>query len=271
MSAKTMIPVLSAVALLTATAFTAPALEAQTVSRTYSRSMGNSYLGGKVYANGKVSVKESGSYAKIESKFVVGAAILFLKKRPEIAEIIAQGTSKGRPSAPANAATFKFDLVGKRLLNKKFTNGATIRRYTKTLKVFPRDIRLRYPVGPATITVKGNVGGSASAACKFSFGLGEVGARIDGDGKAWAFGKADVAAGVPGFKVGVNATAKFAHQTLNLNAGGSQRRGISGSMRYTIRAVILELKGYVKVLWKKWTRTLAKWKSRQYSRTMFRL
>lgn len=246
---------------------------AQSVSSSYTRSFGNSNLGGSLAVSSYAGVSRSGTTYSA-SAYVRGSAtgkLLGLSK--EFGYANAGMSAKKTATAVSGSASVTVRVAGRTLYNSSWSRSyATSKTWstpTYNVKVFPVDPSAKFTIGPVPITVKGNAGASAnlSATAAIATSLSNM-ASLTGTARAWSNGTASVTAGIKVLSLGVELSAKYANQSLNLRSNiGST--GPRGSFYYTLQGIALKLKVKVSVLFASYSKTIAEYASSTYTRTFW--
>ena len=250
-------------------ATTTASVAAQNVNTYFSKGFGNSYAGARVYAKVKGErFKTLATNDSMRAELDIRARLFLLKHTNDMFKFNIKALNKARSVSRYYQSKYTLGLAGKDVIKRTISNDLPIMRYTRTLKVFPRDLRFDIPVGPFTVKIKGNAGVGASASVGTTVNRSVPIAGINAVAKVWADGTASAAFGIPGARVGVECKARV----CNARTAGiySMTRIFRGSVTQSFRAIEIKLKSFVKVLWKKFSRTLTSWKSREYTRVLIR-
>ncbi|MCA8969671.1 MAG: hypothetical protein KDC95_07805 [Planctomycetes bacterium] len=258
---------------VTATVLLAGSTVAQSVSSTYSRSFGNSNLGGSLSVTSYAGVSRSGT-TYTASAYVRGSAVgKLLGYSKEFGYAYAGLSAKKTASAISGSASVSLRVAGKTLYSSSWSRSyATSKTWatpTYSVKVFPVDPSAKFTVGPIPITVKGNAGAAAnlSATARIATSLSNF-ASLTGTARAWGNGTASVTAGIKVLSLGVELSAKYANQSLNLSTYLNST-GPHGRFYYTLQAIALKLKVKIKVLFASYSKTIAEYASSTYTRTFW--
>jgi len=242
---------------------------AQNAYTYFSKGFGNSYAGARLYARVKgqrfTTIRTNDS---VRAELDVRARLYFLKHTNDMFKYRIQALNQNRSSTRRYESKYTLGLAGKDIIKKTVSNDLAWIRYSRVLKVFPRDLRLTIPVGPFSVNIKGNAGAGLSTSAGTTVSRAAPFAAISGRGKVWADGKASAAFGIPGARVGVECNARVCNATTA--ASFSMTQLFRGEVTQSFRALEIKLKSFVKVLWKKFSRTLCSWKSSQYTKVLIR-
>ena len=245
-------------------------LQAQRVTKSgrYSRSFGNSYLGGSVYASSYVSWYRRGSYESSSASFYVSGYGRLLRRGFSVGRIGLSGSSRSSNGKVTGSGRLYLNLAGKTVYSKSFPTSKTWSLRPITYKVFPRDPSYRFSVGPVPIRVSGNAGAGAQAGAGVRLLPYRAYVGIHGTGRAWGWGRASARADIWVASLGLSFEGRFADQSLTASASAGIG-GVRGRVVYTIRAISLKLYLKARILWKKWSKTIATYRSRTYSKLLW--
>jgi hypothetical protein len=242
----------------------------KSLSKTYSESMGNSILGGSIYAGASLSARRTGAAGRADGDFRVSAYANFLGMRKRVAYLRAAVHSDNYTSNRNRASAYAY--LGNNRIFYKSVSGKGVHASSgrsASLNLTPGDITYKFTIAWVPITIRGNVGIGMSIGAKPTLSDGR--AWLSGHGRAWAYGRASATAGVKGANVRLELTANFANQTVSAFAfADALNWRFSARVTYTIRAIALKLKGYLTLYWTK-SKTLASWSSAAKSYTLLRL
>jgi hypothetical protein len=283
------INVFLAAAALACTLATAPTITAQSSwkSKSYSKSVGNSNLGGTVRTYVRANYYRSATSSTGGVYGSVSATGRLLGGSREIAYARAYGsvTIRGRSASPYASALVR--IAGKTIFTKSGRTNVRVPFRTNRYNLFPKDLTKRVPVyGPIFVTVRGNLGIGLQFGASVSFPTNRT--DLSGYGRTWAYAKASVSAGVPEvLEAGVEFKGNAADQMLSvvLSSRPTSQK-LSGKAVYTIRALSLKLSAFVLAIvpfptcYKVWTKNcwqkkfsfkLASWSSSQVNKTLLNL
>ena len=248
-------------------------LVAQSVGRTYSRSYGNSYLGGSISATARASYSGNVSYANASAYLDGRLYGRVLTKSVQFGRGYVGVSGNSRSGRLSGSARAFVQIAGRTLYSRSYSasyrRSWTFSTRPANYKLFPVDPTFRFTLGPVPIKVKGNAGASARASVTASVASSLVNmAGLRGSAQAWAWGKGSVSAGISVAGIGLDLNGKFANNTLSASAYVGTR-GPRGRVTYTLQAISLKLSVWVKVLFKKFSKTLVTYGSSPYSRTLW--
>jgi hypothetical protein len=250
---------------------------AQSMSSTksYSRTLGNSYLGltGQVYAHlswnkAQPSTTTTTTWSTTKtmfsfltptesarSRFYHRATVRLMRSTAELG-FIDVNASSSRYSGPATgSANYKVRVAGLTVLNTTFSTSKSFAKLNRYLPLFPVDPRTSIGVGPFSLSLKGNAGVGIQSQGTVLLPT-TVMAGVHYSCYSYGQAHAEAAAGIPGFSVGAEVDAKLATQSLGADLSAVIGRSLSADVLYTFNPLRLKLIGYVKTLWKKWSTTL---------------
>ncbi|MBK8096371.1 MAG: hypothetical protein IPK26_04645 [Planctomycetes bacterium] len=244
---------------------------AQVTSRfaSYDRTIGNSWLGGAVHAYAGLVTQRSGGYELGNASAELRGTGNLLRASREVFEVIANVTNVLNNGVQSRSGYFRAEVLGASVVNSSFQSSSTFARRSWTFNLFASAPSASVPVGPISITVRGNAGCGAGMYANLLLPAATPSVSIIGDANAYAFANASVGAGIPGFSVGVGIEGRIANQRLAIGATANARSGLSGSATYTLEAITLRLYAYAEAFWQTWTTTLTTWSAGRIVRTLF--
>ena len=253
---------------LVALALALPLGAQSSLSNSFYKSFGNSWLGGYVsgYASlrsTKTSTFESGSvYAR-------GSANgRFLKRSISIASATFNAyRSKSGNNAPSGTGNINLRLAGRTVFSRSFPSSGSA-SYSRMFDAFSSDPSASFSLGPANITVRGNLGVGVSASVRYSFANTDSYVNGYAYGRGWGYGRASAKVNivVAGFKAWLD--TNVANQTLTLS-GTVRPTGVTGRAVYTLRAIALKIRAEFRILFVKWKKTLVDYQSNQITKVLF--
>ncbi len=257
----------------------AASAQTQSISKSYSRSLGNSYLGltgygygyARAYTADPSQIVYTGGGMTLSSATARGylrATAKILKSTRELGRFDARGDAYSRTTGVTTSGSYRLLLAGKTVSSKSFTATTSFPRFSKYVSLFPIDPRADIPVGPFTLRIKGNAGvgvetsGAATLTASPFVGL-------NCSAKAWGQGRANVEFGIAGFGVGAELKARLAQQSLatNLWVTGSK---IRGAVEYYMVALRLKLRAYAFAWWGSYSKTVLDRSWGSFSKVLFR-
>ncbi|HHI80756.1 MAG TPA: hypothetical protein ENK02_12355 [Planctomycetes bacterium] len=249
--------------------FSSP-LAAQSVYKSgrYSRSFGNRYLGGSIYASSSISWYRRGSYERSSAHFYVSGYGRLLARSFSVGRVGVSGYSTDRNGSVSGSGRLYVNLAGKTVYSKSFPTSKSWYLRPVTYKVFPRDPSYRFSVGPVPIRVSGNAGAGAKAGVSVRLLPYKAYVGLSGVGQAWGWGRASARADIWVASLGLSFEGRFADQVLSAGASAGSG-GVRGRVTYSIRAISLKLYLKARILWKKWSKTIASYRSRNYTKVLW--
>lgn len=244
---------------------------AQVASRfaSYDRAIGNSWLGGAVHAYAGLVTQRNGTYELGNASAELRGTGNLLRASREVFEVVANATNVMNNGVQSRSGYFRVDVLGSAVISSSFQNSSTFARRNWSFNLFPTAPSASVPVGPISITVRGNAGCGAGMYANLLLPAATPSVGITGDANAYAFANASVGAGIPGFSVGVGIEGRIANQRIAIGATANPRTGLSGSATYTLEAITLRLYAYAEAFWQTWTTTLTSWSAGRIVRTLF--
>lgn len=259
---------------LATAAIFATSLSSQSVGRSYNKYFGSSNAGASIHVYSGASKTYSGGTHTGKASISGSARVRFLGQSLEAAKAYAGITGRKTSTRVSGSASAYLRIAGRTVYSRSYSRSYPTAwtfwsRPTKS-KIFARDPRATFTVGPVPITVSGNVGAGTKISIKGSIANSWTKfASLSGVGEAWGHGNASVSAGVPGARIGVEANLKFAHHTLTIS-GWIGRYGPGGSCIYRLNPISLKIALFVQVLWKKYSKTVASYNYRSIYYTLWR-
>lgn len=245
----------------------------QSVGKAYSRSFGNSYLGGLVYASASAAKTSSGTTHTARASLYGRVSARFLNKSKEIASASISASGIKTSTRATGSLRAYVRVAGKTIYSRSFTRSYrtswTVASKPRNYKIFPSDPSFRFKVGPIPMTIRGNMGAATNANARLTVlnSLASL-ASIGGTVNAWGWGRASVKAGISVLYAKLELSAKFANQSLSLSTYAGNR-GVRGRFYYTLQAIALKLKASARILFWKGSKTLVNWASSTYRRTLW--
>ncbi|HLQ36950.1 MAG TPA: hypothetical protein VK348_04055, partial [Planctomycetota bacterium] len=172
---------------------------------SYNGSIGNTWLGGAVNAHALLTTSAGLLYNRATLDVGGNAAVNLLSHSANLA--LVSGTcsngSSGFPVTQSRSGNFHVQVVGIDLINQSFQSDSTFARQTWTFNAFgPNGVSAPIPVGPITISLRGNVGAGLTISCSYALPAASLSVSAGGYAQAYGFGDASVGFGIPGFSVG---------------------------------------------------------------------
>lgn len=232
----------------------------QSKFNSYDRGIGNTWLGGNVHAYAGIVRQKSGNYELGNATVEFQARANVLKQSLEVAEIAGTAMNVMNNGVQNRNGSFRIDLLGYTIVNQSFQNNSTFAAQSQLFNLFgPNGVSASVPVGPISMTLKGNAGCGFSRSANWLLPAATATVGLNATGGAHAFANASVGFGIPGFSLGVGLNGKILEQTLTGNVSASGLWGLSGSMTYTLKAISLTLYAYAEAFWHTWTTDLCSW------------
>ena len=260
--------------ILSAAVLAASPVLAQSVGRSYSKSYGNSYLGGSIYARAYAAYSGSVTNARVTAYLDGRATASFLRQNRELGRIYvgANGLSYGLRTFGSARAFVR--IAGRTVYSRSYSSSVrrswTFSTRPVNYRVFPTDPSYRFSIGPIPMKVSGNIGAAARASVTATVASSLTNlASLRGSAQAWGWGRANVRAGIRVLGLGLTLSARFANQTLStstyVGVGGPR-----GYVRYVLQPISITLTAWARILFFRGSRTLVNWSSRVYSTYLWR-
>jgi hypothetical protein len=243
----------------TSTPPTLPSVEYS--NRTFSRTIGNTWLGGTAYAYAGLVRQKQGTYelGSLTGQFRVNANVL--KQSLEVAEIYGNASNVMNNGVQSRSGLYRLELLGFTLSSNSFTNSSTFASASSTYNLFPgTGISASVPLAVGSVTLRGNAGCGFSRSANWLLPAATATVGLNATATAYAYASTSVSYGIPGFNVGVGLRGQIAHQTLSAGASASAVWGLTGNIGYTLRAIDLYLYVWATALYT-WDTTLCSWSS----------
>lgn len=234
------------------------AIPAQSRSGTYTTSFGTSNFGGTIDAYGSMSRTNSTSSTTAR----VSGYVRLLGQSREAGRVEVSGSQ----SYGSGSGSVTVRIGGATVWTSSLAQSGS-RSVSRLLNVFPSPISSTYLVGPVPVTVSGNVGAGVQLNANWVLVAPTLSAGISGSARAWGFGTATAAIGVPGYNVGVTARLNFADHGLNLGMN-VRAQGLSGFLQYDLRPIQLQLDLVLRAWPLSYTRNLIDWAQPAFFRTL---
>lgn len=239
----------------------------QSRSNSYYKSIGNTWLGGNVYAYVGMVRQKSGTYELGQASAEFRGTANVLKQSKEVVEIVGYAMNVMNNGVQTRSGQFRVEMLGYSILNSSFSNSSTFAAANYSYSLFPNAISVSVPVGPISVTIGGNAGCGFGRSANWLLPASQATVGINAQANAYAFVNASVSFGIPGFNVGVGLQGKVLEQSLNVNLSASGLWGLSGGATYTLKAITLNLYAWATALWT-WTTNLCSWSAGQISLTL---
>ena len=236
-------------------------------SNSYSKTIGNTWLGGTVYAYAGMVRQKSGGYELGQASAEFRGTANVLKQTKEVVEIVGYATNVMNNGVQTRSGQFRVEMLGYSILNSSFTNTSTFAAANYTYSLFPSAVSVSVPVGPVSVTIGGNAGCGFGRSANWLLPAASSTVGINAQANAYAFVNASVSFGIPGFNVGVGLQGKVLEQSLNVNLSASGLWGLSGGATYSLKAITLSLYAWATALWT-WDTTLCSWSAGQILLTL---
>lgn len=243
-----------------------PPLETRNGSQ--SKSIGNDWLGGSVYAYAGMVRQKQGAYELGHASVEFRATAKVLKQGLEVAEIVGSLMNVMNNGVQSRSGYCRIDLLGYSIYNGSFQNSSTFASQTSTFNLFGSNgVSASVPVGPVSVTLRGNAGCGFSRSANWLLPAATASVGANAMASAHAFANAQVGIGIPGFGLGVGLQGKILEQSLSANLNANAAWGLSGGCTYTLKGITLQLYAWAQALWT-WTTTLTSWSSGQIVRNL---
>lgn len=236
-------------------------------SNSYSKSIGNTWLGGSVYAYAGMVRQKSGGYELGQASAEFRGTASVLKQSKEVVEIIGSAMNVMNNGVQTRSGQFRVEMLGYSILNISFSNSSTFAAASYTYNLFPSAVSVSVPVGPVSVTIGGNAGCGFGRSANWLLPAATSTVGINAQANAYAFVNASVSFGIPGFNVGVGLQGKVLEQSLNVNLSASGLWGLSGGATYSLKAITLSLYAWATAIWT-WDTTLCSWSAGQILLTL---
>jgi hypothetical protein len=240
------------------TLFRSSTSQTKSISKSYSRNLGNSWLGLRGYAYGymksyvnnvsnKLYTGRTVTMSSAHARGYLRGTASILKSTRELGRFDARTDVYSRSTGVTTSGYYQLRLAGKVVAGKSFTKTTSFPRFKKYVSLFPKDISEPIPVGPFTLTLGGNAGVGVEAS---GFALMTNNPAVGVSARAYAYGQGRAKAqfGIWGFAVGARLDARLAEQTVSVNLWAN-KSGIRGSFTYVMQALTLRLKAYAYAAW----------------------
>lgn len=234
---------------------------------SYNKSIGNSWLGGSVFAYAGMVRQKNGGYELGQASAEFRGTASVLKQSKEVVEIIGNATNVMNNGVQTRSGQFRVEMLGYSILNNSFSNSSTFAAASYTYNLFPSAVSVSVPVGPVSVTIGGNAGCAFGRSANWLLPAATATVGINAQANAYAFVNASVSFGIPGFNVGVGLQGKVLEQSLNVNLSASGLWGLSGSATYSLKAITLSLYAWATAIWT-WDTTLCSWSAGQILLTL---
>jgi hypothetical protein len=234
----------------------------------YDRSIGNSWLGGGVHAHATLQTTRGVTYSQGFAEANARAQVNLLTRGVEVAELYAMARNRTEMGSQTRTGTFRMEVLGLTAFSQSFTSSGNLTRRTFNFNAFPVSPSASVPVGPFSVTVRGNVGANFSAYANLLLPTAAPSVSLSGEGRAYATATASVSVGIPGFSVGVGIQGRILDQTLALIGTAHATNGISGAATYSLTPISLRLYAFVDTFVHTWTTTLTSWSAAAVVRSL---
>lgn len=224
----------------------------------YDRTIGNSWLGGSAHAYIGMVRQNSGTYQLGFATAEFRGTANVLKQTREVAEIVGIASNVMNNGVQTRSASFRVELLGYTIVNSSFQNSSQFAQTSSTYSLIPGGVSASVPVGPVSVTIRGNAGCGFGRGANWLLPAGDSSVGLNASANAYAFANASVSFGIPGFNVGVGLQGKVLEQTLSGSINASPVWGLSGHFGYTLKAITLQLYAWATALYT-WTTNLCSW------------
>lgn len=251
-------------------------------SGAYSRSIGNSWLGGSVSVTAALNTSTTGTVlsttrtANANLTAAVDASVLTRTLRAAQLSCNASNTvTQSNVMAPSQRATagFRLQLAGYTVWDRSVTTTGDLGGIpARTYNLFPQDVSAPVAVGPFTIRLGGNAGVTLGAGAGVILPTTAPEVRLFLSGNTAVVGRAHVSVGAVGFYAGLELQARFAEQRLTVSLIANALSGLSGMCSYQIQAINLRLVAFLEAFWTRvYSTTLVNWSAGLVSRDLLNL
>lgn len=234
----------------------------------YDGSLGNSWLGGRVHAHATLETRRGWQFEQGLIDLNLNGHVNLLTRSTEVVEVAANLRNKQEWGVQTRTGSFRVEVLGFSYVNQSFTNDSQFAQRTWSFNVFPVAPSASVPLGPFSITLRGNAGASLSTGANFNLPAATPSVTLAGSARGYASANASVGIGIPGFEVGVGIDGRICDQTLAIWATANARTGISGAATYTLEAIALRLYAYARALFYTYSTTLTNWSAGRIVRTL---
>lgn len=225
----------------------------------YDRGVGNSWLGGSVHAYAGMVRQKQGTYELGNASLEFSANGSVLKQSLNVAGVYGYLMNVMNNGVQNRSGYFRVDVLGYSIINYSFQNDSTFGAVNSQYNLFgPNGVSASVPVGPVSLTLKGNAGCGFSRSANWLLPAGTSNVGANASASAWAFANAQVGVGIPGFGLGVGIQGHICQQTLSANISASPTWGLSGGVTYTLQAISLQLYAWAQAIYT-WTTNLCSW------------
>jgi hypothetical protein len=254
-------------------------------SRTgsYSRSIGNSWLGGSVSVTAALNTSTTSTAFSVTRSgaanltAAVDASVLTARFRAaqltcNASNRVTQYTVMAGTQQNATAG-LRLQLAGYTVWDRSVvTSGDLGGIPTRTYNLFPQDVSAPVGVGPFTIRLAGNAGVTLGAGAGVVLPTTTPEVRLLLSGTTAVVGRARVSVGAVGFYAGLELQARFAEQRLTVSVIANALTGLRGMCDYQIQAISLRLIAYLEAFWTRvYSTTLVSWGSGFVGRDLLNL
>ncbi|HMQ21950.1 MAG TPA: hypothetical protein PKE00_05635 [Planctomycetota bacterium] len=243
----------------------------QTVSRSGSHvaSVGNSNLGGSLVTSAGISHSTSAVSSSANANFSMSATGRLLGMSKEIAYLGANASSSRTSTMQSRSAVTTLRILGYNW-GTSSTSGHSFSKREYDLKLFPIEPRMSVPLGPISLTIKGNCGVNVTCVGGLYLPTGVPEVSLTANASTGAFAKASVGASVPGFGVAVEVRGDVGVQQLGVTGRANPiLQVLRGDAYYTLTAISIKLVAKAWALWWDTSKTLASWSSSPFQKTLF--
>ncbi|MCB9919926.1 MAG: hypothetical protein H6832_16100 [Planctomycetes bacterium] len=266
--------VLTFAALNTLTANTANAqikMFSTTVGRSGSHvaSIGNSYLGASLTTTAGLSHTTGTTGSSARAYFTMAGTGRLLGASKEIAYLGATASSSVTMTGQSRSAVATIRILGFNF-GSSSTSGHSFSKRSYNLNLFPVDPRMSVPLGPISLTIKGNCGVNVTCTGGLALPTGVPEVSLSANASTGAFAKASVGASIPGFGVAVEIRGDIGVQQLWVGGRANPvLKVLRGDAYYTLTAISIKLVAKAWALFWDTSKTLASWSSGSIQKTLF--
>lgn len=242
----------------------------QTRGSAFDRSVGNSYLGGNLHAHISLqtSVGTMTFYQRSTLDMDARASVNLLTATRTLADVSANLNAVGQTTGQTRTGRFRVQILGYDYINSSFASNTNFAQRTWTFNVFPSDPSISVPVGPVSVSLRGNVGAGLITGANYQLPVTSLQVGAYGSIEAYGTAHASVGIGIPGFSLGVGVSGRIVDQTLAVFCGANVNSGFFGAATYSLVPISLRLYAYAEAFWYTWTTTLTSWSSAAITRSL---
>lgn len=233
---------------------------------SYDAGIGNSWLGGSVSAYAGIVRQKEGTYELGNANLGLRATGSLLRFSAEVAEVVGNFTNIMNNGVQRRDGYFRVEVLSVPVVNRSFTSSSTFAQQNWTFNLFPNGVSADVPVGPVSISLRGNAGCGLGMSANYLLPAATASVGANASANAYAFADARVGVGIPGFGLGCGIEGRICDQRLSIGVNASAASGLSGSATYSLTPITLRLYAWAQAI-RTWTTTLTSWSSAAITRT----